>query len=68
MSFNYVVTRVQSEGAIRVMFDIMIKDMKRFGFEPQRKDHNQRSISIDHDAMHGDYSSMIDQPLSRRIA
>jgi hypothetical protein len=46
----------------------MIKDMKRFGFEPQRKNHNQLTISTDRDVMNGDFAHMTDQSISRRIA
>ncbi|KAL0481268.1 hypothetical protein AKO1_012806 [Acrasis kona] len=43
------VTRVQSEGTVRVVFDVMIKDMTKFGFEPVNTKHHQSILHEDED-------------------
>jgi B9 domain-containing protein 1 len=68
------VMRTQSEGAVKVMFDIVTKDMSQFGFErPADKNYKHTQIHLgltaanDEDALNPEYSSLAEHPLSRQL-
>lgn len=58
-------TRVQSEGCVSVSFDIMIKDLKSFGFDqPKKMNYTQVDLSKEVSLM----SDLNDSPLSKKIS
>jgi len=68
------VMRTVSEGAVKVTFDIVTKDMNQFGFEkPEARNYQHSQLHIgmaanaDPDVLADEYSSLVDQVGSRKL-
>ena len=67
--------RTVSEGAVKLTFDVVTKDMHQFGFERGDRPHSSSSQQLhvgvaanaDLNVLAGEYSSLTDQAKSRRL-
>ena len=68
--------RTVSEGAVKLTFDVITKDMHQFGFERGDRPHSSGSsqqlhvgvaANADLNVLAGEYSSLADQAKSRRL-